>query len=174
MKKKAVFPGSFDPFTEAHKELCIEASRFFDITILICGNPNKDGGMFDLNTRKNIILDFVGEDSEGVEVVIWNGLVSDYCDKYDIKYVIRGIQYKNAAEELDLSNIYYEESKLRTVFFPTYKPQNQYVSSTRVREHILKGNSTWQQFVPFPCVDRISKYIQNKENRKDCNYCSSK
>ena len=163
MKQKAVFPGSFDPFTEAHKELCIEASHFFDITILICGNPNKDNGMFDVATRQEIITDSIGENSEGMRVDVWNGLVSDYCNIHDIDYVIRGIQYKNAAEELDLSNIYYEESKLRTVFFPTYKPQNQYISSTRVREHIIKGNDTWKRFVPAPCIDRIDNHIKFKK-----------
>ena len=44
-----------------------------------------------------------------------------------------------------------------------YKLQNQYISSTRVREHIIKGNDTWKRFVPAPCIDRIDEHIKFKK-----------
>lgn len=158
MSKRAVFPGSFDPFTRAHNELCIEASRFFDITILICGNPNKNSGLFSVYERKEIIEQCIGSDPDRIKVEIWNGLTTDYCDINDIKYVIRGINYSNAAEELDLANIYYEENRVKTVFFPTYRLDFKNLRSSRVREYIKKGGS-WEPLVPKECIDKINECL---------------
>ena len=52
---KAVFPGSFDPFSLAHHELVINVSELFDVTILICVNPEKNAGMFTPEERCQII-----------------------------------------------------------------------------------------------------------------------
>ena len=159
MRKKAVFPGSFDPFTRAHYELCCEASRFFDITILICSNPHKNSGLFTVDERKDIIEHCIDDsDTDRIKVEIWDGLTTDYCDANEIEFAIRGIDYGNAAEELDLANIYYDESRVKTVFFPTYRPEHKNVRSSRVREYITKGGS-WQKFVPKECIDKINECL---------------
>ena len=69
--------------------------------------------------------------------------------------MIRGINYSNAAEELDLANIYYEESRVKTVFFPTYRLDFKNIRSSRVREYIKKGGS-WEPLVPKECIDKIN------------------
>jgi pantetheine-phosphate adenylyltransferase len=156
--KRAVFPGSFDPFTTAHREIVRNAYPFFDITILICSNGNKNSGMFNINERKEMIQNAIGK-SDTVRVDVCNGLLTDYCKWFDIEYVIRGIQYKNVAEELDLAHIYYEDQRLETVFFPTYKPELEHVSSTRVREYI-KYNGFWESCVPQDNINFIQTWIQ--------------
>ena len=158
---KAVFPGSFDPFTKAHKRLCSEATNIgFDVTILICGNPNKGGGMFTVNERKEIIEQcFYPEDRVNVE--IWDGLLTDYCNKHAICYAIRGIDYTNASEELDLANIYYEENCVHTIFFPIVQTQYKYDRSSRVREYINKGRH-WESYVPEECVSKIIEITKSK------------
>ncbi len=156
--KKAIFPGSFDPFTTAHMEIVRNAYPFFDITILICNNGNKGKGMFNTEDRKEMIQNAIGK-SDTVRVDVCTGLVTDYCKLFGIEYVIRGIQYKNAAEELDLAHIYYDDQRLETVFFPTCNPQLEHVSSSRVREYI-KHNGFWEACVPKDNMNFIQSWIQ--------------
>lgn len=161
---KAVFPGSFDPFTKAHERLCSDATNIgFDVTILICGNPNKGGGMFNVNERKEIIEQcFYPEDR--VKVEIWDGLVTDYCDQHGICYIIRGIDYSNANEELDLANIYFDESSIRTLFFPLVQNKFKYIRSSRVREYIKKHEGMWISYVPDKCVSKIVEILASKND----------
>ena len=163
MRPAAIFPGSFDPYTVAHNDLVVEASKFFHLTILICANPDKPSGMFTPVERKQIILSsFRYYTPDSVSVEIWPGLVTDYCEKNNIKYIVRGIQYKNAAEELDLSHVYHEDTGLKTVFFPTYNTAHEHISSTRVREYIKNQNSMWEHFVPTHAVNTMRLFIENK------------
>lgn len=173
-KPFAVFPGSFDPFTLAHYELAFEASKFFKVIILICHNPGKSSGMFTPNERKNIITyalsGAIGEgefNAEDIAVDVCYGLVSDYCEQNNISHVIRGIQYKNAAEELDLASIYYDDAKIKTLFFPTYSQKLKCVSSTRIREYIKNNNKQWKRFVPSEAVSIIQTYINNTKRRQN-------
>ena len=99
MKPRAVFAGSFDPFTEAHLDLCKTASELFDITILVCYNPKKGNGMFHWLDREKMIKAVLSE-IEGASTDVYMGAVSQYCKDFDIKYAIRGIRYTNAAEEI--------------------------------------------------------------------------
>lgn len=161
----AVFPGSFDPYTISHNDLVVEASKFFRIYILICANPGKPSGMFTPSERKDIILSAFKHDTlNSVEVVVWPGLVTDYCIENHIEYVIRGIQYKNAAEELDLSHIYHDDANLKTVFFPAYDATHEHISSTRIREYIKHHNQNWKWFVPTQAIDTIENFAEEKLN----------
>ena len=170
MKKDvAVFPGSFDPFTRAHEELLREASRFFKVVVLICVNPNKGGGMFSIEERKTMILNHIVENNECIGVDVCTGITTEYCRLHKINYIIRGIQYKNAAEELDLSHIYYEENGIKTVFFPTYDRDYENVSSTRVRAYINynvqnegHGLYLWKNYVPTRNREYIMRWIERK------------
>ena len=163
----AVFPGSFDPYTIAHNDLVLEASKFFRVHILICANPDKPSGMFTPSERKDIITSvFKCCYPISVEIVVWPGLVTDYCKENHIEYVIRGIQYKNAAEELDLSHIYYDDANLKTVFFPTYDVTHEHISSTRIREYIKKYNQLWEYFVPTHAVNTMRLFIENKREHE--------
>lgn len=167
-KPYAIFPGSFDPFTLAHYELAIEASKIFKVIILVCHNPDKNSGMFTRVERENIIINTLKSNPEINDIAVdtCTGLVTEYCKQNNINYVIRGIQYKNAAEELDLASIYYDDANIKTVFFPTYSTKLKNVSSTRVREYIKNYNQRWKQFVSDGSIELIQTYIDNKRKNK--------
>ena len=58
--KKAIFPGSFDPFTIGHKDIVEQASNIFDEIIIAVGkNPSKSC-MFSLNDRISFIKKSLG------------------------------------------------------------------------------------------------------------------
>ena len=174
MREKAVFPGSFDPFTRAHLDLVREAVKFFDVVILISVNPQKGGGMFTKDERFNMInmmLQTAGNGKNQITVDVCEGLVTDYCQENNIGYIVRGIQYKNSAEELDLSHIYFEENGIKTVFFPTYNKEHEHISSTRVRAYISEsirrgGFGYWSGLVPLEFYNYIKNWIEQKREKK--------
>lgn len=166
-KPKAVFPGSFDPYTVAHHELVKAAAKLFNVEILICVNPYKDSGMFNSTERREIIENVLRKEGiENVTVSIWSGMVTQYCKQKKIEFIVRGIRYSNAAEELDLSRIYYEDDYVQTVFFPTYEADHQNVSSTRVREYINHGNQLWEWLVPYDAVETINRFVTIKRREQ--------
>ena len=161
MKPRAVFAGSFDPFTTAHIEICKKASALFDVTVLICANPYKTNGMFSANERKEMI-DLLSEDCGIAGVDICSGLLTDYCKKHNIHYIIRGLRYSNAAEEMELAGIYHEDG-VETVMFPLCDIGLANVSSTRVREYIKYG-SDWKRLVhpkTYSIIERKQQSLNN-------------
>jgi pantetheine-phosphate adenylyltransferase len=157
MRERAVFTGSFDPFTEAHLDVCKTASKFFDITILICCNPKKGNGMFHWLDREEMIKSILRELDGNATVDICMGSVAAYCKDKDIKYAIRGIRYSNAAEEIELAGIYNEDG-VKTILLPVYDPKHINISSTRVREYIRCGLN-WTRLVPEQIIPIMHKHL---------------
>lgn len=158
MKKTAVFPGSFDPMTNAHLDITRRASKLFNIVFLVSANAKKNC-MFSVEERKAMIESVIGDD-EDTKVEICTGLVSNYCYKNNIDYIIRGLRYSNAGEELDLANIWYETERIQTIFFPILTPQYKYLSSSRVRDYI-RHKGDWEYMVPHT----IYQIIKDKINK---------
>ncbi len=159
-KPKAVFPGSFDPFTKAHFEILSNAMDLFDVTVLVAVNPSKGKGMFTPHERMYIIKS-LGKD---VNVEFFDGLITDYCSRNHIDYIIRGMRPTNV-EELNLAQIYYSYSGVKTIIIPNYKPEHNIISSTLVREYISKKGQ-WEPLVPKNCIKIINNYLNYREYEK--------
>ena len=56
---KAIFPGSFDPFTIGHMDVLHSALQLFDSIIIAVGCNSMKKGLFDTNTRVSIIEDAI-------------------------------------------------------------------------------------------------------------------
>lgn len=159
MRQRAVFAGSFDPFTMAHLEICRKARDFFKVTVLICVNPNKSNSMFTAEERKEMI-DLLFKDTDLVDVDICYGMLADYCKSHKIRYVVRGLRYTNAIEEIELANIYHEDG-VETVMFPLCDGKYANVSSTRIREYIKYGWD-WKRFVHHKLHAMIEESLQRR------------
>jgi pantetheine-phosphate adenylyltransferase len=55
MKKTAVFPGSFDPFTIGHESITRRALSLFDEIIIAVGENTLKKSHYSLETRMNMI-----------------------------------------------------------------------------------------------------------------------
>ncbi|MDD7488329.1 MAG: adenylyltransferase/cytidyltransferase family protein, partial [Clostridiales bacterium] len=57
---KAIFAGTFDPFTLGHLDIVNRAAKVFDfVHISILYNPGKDGELFTVSEREDLIRDAV-------------------------------------------------------------------------------------------------------------------
>jgi pantetheine-phosphate adenylyltransferase len=145
--KKAVFPGSFDPFTIGHESIVRRAIPLFDEIVIAVGyNVNKKG-YFTLEDRKRWIKN-VFADEPKIKVDHFEGLTIDYCKKADAGYLLRGLrtsadfEYERAIAQVNKAM----HEGIETVFFLTM-PEHTPVTSTIVRDIIRNGGDA-SKFLP--------------------------
>ncbi|WP_343559449.1 pantetheine-phosphate adenylyltransferase [Sphingobacterium sp.] len=137
--KIAVFPGSFDPFTLAHQDLVERALPLFDKIIIAVGyNANKKG-MLDHDERVKCIQE-VFRDVNVIEVMKYNGLTVDFCQKVGAKFILRGLrntgdfEFENAIAQNNLLLNPVVES-----YFLMSRSGKAHISSTIVRDVWFNG-----------------------------------
>ncbi len=157
MSNIAMYPGSFDPFTNGHLDVVRKAARLFDKVHIIIGiNANKKRS-YDSELIKQAIEETLKlENITNCEVAAYEGLVAEYMGLHNITYMIRGLRNnmdynyeENIAEINKLIN-----PKLEYVYF---RAENIAVSSSMVKE-LHSFNKDISAFVPEP----ICKLMQNK------------
>ena len=147
MKKIAVFPGSFDPFTVGHESIVRRALPLFDEVIIAIGYNSTKSGFFKLEKRENWIKQvFEGENK--IKVEKYEGLTVDFCKKHNSNYILRGL--RTAADFEFERGIGQMNKKLfpeiETIFYLT-KPENTAISSSIVRDIFRHGGDV-SQFIP--------------------------
>jgi pantetheine-phosphate adenylyltransferase len=135
MKKTAIFPGSFDPFTKGHHDIVIRSLNLFDEVIVGIGyNSAKKNRYFDIDLMVEKINSLYLEETR-VNVVVYNELTSTLAKKHEAKFLIRGLrnttdfEYENTISQMNRKL----NPELETVFLIT-SPQFATVSSTIIRE----------------------------------------
>jgi pantetheine-phosphate adenylyltransferase len=135
MKKIAVFPGSFDPYTKGHHDIVMRSLEIFDEVIIGVGyNSAKKNRYFDIELMVEKIKSiYVGNDR--VRVVVYNELTSSLAKNEGARFLVRGLrnttdfEYENTISQMN-RNLY---PGLETVFLIT-SPEFAAVSSTIIRE----------------------------------------
>lgn len=147
MKKTAVFPGSFDPFTIGHEGIVCRALGLFDEIIIAVGANALKKNLYPVDTRKKMIAD-VFRNIPSVKVDHYEGLTVDYCRKHGIKYILRGLrtaadfEFERAIAQVNKSMA----PEIESVFILTV-PEHAHVNSTIVRDIIRSGGDA-SRFVP--------------------------
>jgi pantetheine-phosphate adenylyltransferase len=149
MKKIAIFPGSFDPFTKGHHDIVLRSLALFDAVIIGIGyNSTKKNRYFDIELMVEKIEE-VYKDTPRVSVVVYNELTSTLAKKYEAQFLIRGLrnttdfEYENTISQMNR----YLNGELDTVFLIT-SPQYAAISSTVIREVHRYGGDV-DEFLPY-------------------------
>jgi len=147
MKKIAVFPGSFDPFTIGHEGIVRRALSLFDEIIIAVGANALKKSYYPLNVRKEMINKvFISEPR--IRIDHYEGLTVDYCRKNGASYLLRGLrtsadfEFERAIAQINKALAYDVES----VFLLT-SPEHTPINSTIVRDIIRSGGDA-SRFVP--------------------------
>lgn len=147
MKKVAVFPGSFDPFTIGHEAIVKRALSIFDEIIIAVGANALKKSYYPLNTKKEMISKtFAGENR--VKVDHYEGLTVDYCRRNGATFILRGLR---TAADFEFERAIAQVNKalapdIESVFLLTV-PEHTPINSTIVRDIIRSGGDA-SQFVP--------------------------
>ena len=136
--KKAIFPGSFDPFTIGHYSVVKRGLELFDhITIGVGSNCSKKP-FFTLEKRLDIIRQAF-HDEPRVSVKAYDSLTIDFAKEEKADFILRGVRSANDFEyEKSIADINKRLSSIETVLLFT-EPQHSAVSSTIVRDLLNYG-----------------------------------
>ena len=84
--KKAIFPGSFDPFTIGHKDILDQALNVFDEIIIAVGENSSKSCMFSLKDRIRFIEKSIETNSK-ITVESYSDLTTNFCELKDVKFL---------------------------------------------------------------------------------------
>jgi pantetheine-phosphate adenylyltransferase len=144
--RRAVFPGSFDPITLGHYDIIKRGVTLFDEVIVAIGINADKKYMFSLEER----MDFIKEsfkDEPKVKVVTYTGLTIDFCQKNNVKFILRGL--RNPADfefEKAIAHTNRKLSKIETVFLLT-AARTSYIASSIVRD-VIRNDGDYTKLVP--------------------------
>ena len=144
--RTAIFPGSFDPLTLGHVDVIQRALPLFNHLVIAIGINADKKYMYSLEERKKIIRDtFRG--IPNIEVVHYEGLTVDFCQKIGAQFILRGL--RNPADfefEKAIAHTNRTLSDIETVFLLTASATS-FISSSIVRD-VIRNHGDYSKLVP--------------------------
>jgi pantetheine-phosphate adenylyltransferase len=147
MKKIAVFPGSFDPFTIGHEGIVKRALGIFEEIIIAIGANALKKNYYPLEVRKEMIRK-VFNDNPRIRIDHYEGLTVDYCKRNGASYLLRGLR---TAADFEFERAIAQINKamapdIESVFLLTV-PEHTPINSSIIRDIIRSGGDA-SMFVP--------------------------
>ena len=168
----AVYPGTFDPFTNGHRDLVQRAaSNIFDkVYICVAENSRKDT-LFSLDERIDIINNSLFKDLkfnlelakkslseiENIEVIGFNGLLVDFAKELKAKVILRGLRVVSDFEyEFQMSSMNKKLNNGIESIFLTPSESYAFLSSSLVKEIAELGGDV-SEFVSKEVKEAIQR-----------------
>lgn len=164
--KKALYPGSFDPFTNGHLDVALRARKIFDeIYICVAYNPKKPSYLFSAEERIRMIEETVRE-YPGIYVTSTDGLVVKKAHELGAQALIRGLRAVTDYEaEFQLHEVNeYLAPDIDMVYLMSHRDQA-FVSSSNIKEIFFEGEDI-VPLVPKPIYRAMlakRKELRDKE-----------
>lgn len=149
MKRIALFPGSFDPFTKGHEDIVLRGLSLFDEIIIAIGyNSGK--------TQRYFPIEFMVEKIRGtfvnypnISVQTYAELTAEFARKNNARFLLRGLrnttdfEYENSISQVNR----HLNTELESVFLIT-SPAFASISSSIIRE-VHKYNGDVSSLLPY-------------------------
>ncbi len=136
--KRAIFPGTFDPFTIGHYSIVERGLSFFDEIIIGIGLNNTKKTLFSVEKRLDLIQQAYELETR-VKVMSYNSLTVDFALSVHSDYVLRGLRSVGDFEyERTIADANRKLTGIETVILFT-ESKYSYISSTVARELISYG-----------------------------------
>ena len=154
---KAVYAGSFDPFTFGHLSIVKDALEFFDKIIIVCSiNSTKKPNFSrtDMVDAIEKIFKNLGFNSDEVQVIRSDKLIVNICEEYNASHIVRGLRNPNDylyEEEIAKFN-HRMNPNIKTVYF---RAEDECISSSAVRELFFRGLDI-SEFVPKEIIEAMN------------------
>ena len=144
--KKAIFPGSFDPFTIGHYDIVLRGLNLFDEIVIGIGRNSTKKETFPIRERE-VAIQKIFKDEPRVRVVIYDCLTVDFARQQDCDFILRGIRCVSDFEyERNMAEANKQLGGIETIILYT-RPEYAHISSTLVRD-LYSYNKDVSAFVP--------------------------
>ena len=155
MKKTAILPGTFDPFTVGHLSLVKRGLAFVDEIIIAIGINESKRAYFSPEQRLTMIRELF-KDEPRIKTISYDCLTVDFAVQNNAQFILRGIRTVNDFEyEKTAADMNRALSGIETVIIFT-EPEYTHISSTVVRE-LLRFGKDVSPFVP----EKIYELMKN-------------
>lgn len=149
-KKIAIYPGSFDPFTNGHIDLVERATRIFDLVIVTVAVNSKKETLFTGNEREQMIREAINEKawSKAVEIEQFTGLLIDFAEEKNATVLLRGVRQISDFEyefQMALTNRRLSPN-LDTLFL--MPDENHAITSSSIVKEVARWGGNISSFVP--------------------------
>jgi pantetheine-phosphate adenylyltransferase len=149
MKRIAIFPGSFDPFTKGHEDIVLRGLQLFDEIIIAIGyNSTKSNRYFPIELMVQKIKDTFHSYPQ-ISVQTYAELTATYARKNNARFLLRGLrnttdfEYENSIAQIN-RNINQELESVFLITSPEFAP----INSSIIREvHRYEGDVS--EYLPY-------------------------
>ncbi len=146
MTKKAIFPGSFDPFTNGHYDIVNRGLKLFDEIVIGIGRNSTKKETFPIREREEAIRK-IFKDEPRISVQIYDCLTVDFAREVGAQFILRGVRCMQDFEyERNMAEANKELSGIETILLYT-RPEYAHISSTLVRD-LYSYNKDVSTYVP--------------------------
>lgn len=157
----AIYPGSFDPFTNGHMDIVRRGLEIFEKVIIAVACNSEKNGLFSVQERVDLISELVA-DNPRVQVDAFSGLLVDYVTRKESRVILRGLRAVTDFEfEFQLAQMNHTVCEQVETLFMMTSPECAYLSSSIVKEVGRLGGDI-SKFVP----PLMLQALQNKFSQK--------
>jgi pantetheine-phosphate adenylyltransferase len=148
MKRIALFPGSFDPFTRGHEDIVLRGLQLFDEVVIGIGRNAQKVRYFPLEQITELI-EGAFRDQPAVSVINYDDLTANVARNIGARFLLRGLrnttdfEYENGISQVN--RYVYED--VETVFLIT-SPHLAPISSSIIRDLHRYGQDV-NEFLPY-------------------------
>ncbi len=146
MIRRALFPGSFDPFTRGHHSIVQRTLAFMDEVVIAVGVNIHKNTMFSAEARIQMISELYAAEPR-IRVIGYDTLTVELAKQMEAPFIIRGVRSLSDYEyERTIADINAQIESVETVLLFT-EPHLSHISSSAVRE-LLQFNRDVSPFLP--------------------------
>lgn len=157
----AIYPGSFDPFTNGHMDIVRRGLEIFDTVIVAVAKNSEKDSLFSVSERIEMIKELVN-DNPRVRVETFEGLLVDYVRAKEARVILRGLRAVTDFEfEFQLAQMNHTVCEQVETLFMMTSPSCAYLSSSIVKEVGRLGGDI-RSFVPSLVAERLYEKFNQK------------
>ena len=144
--KRAIFPGSFDPYTIGHHDIVMRGLQVFDEIVIGIGHNYTKRETFPIEERLAAIQRIYNNEPR-VRAEIYDGLTVDFAAEQHAQFILRGVRSTLDFEyERNIAEANKQLSGIETLLLYT-RPEYAHISSTLVRDLHSHGKDI-SQYLP--------------------------
>ena len=159
MTKVAIYPGTFDPVTRGHMDVCERALKMFDQVVIGVADSLAKEPFFDIDERTEM-LQTVFKDSPRILIKPFSGLLIDFARDCNATIIIRGLRAISDFEyEVQLAGMNRSLAQEIETVFLTAAQRYAFVSSSLVRE-IARLNGDVSEFLHPEVLHKLTAKLK--------------